>query len=274
MPIMCWTSSCIERLYIWELSLKISEDSNWLHVQNDNFYILKWSCFIWLNMRKNYLHHYRVEHVFVSCCQSICLQPQDELRPFVRPQCQQMRYSVPERPLLQVSRALPVGSVDALLWLRRANPPGDAAEERPGRVSGLGQAGQRRGRGSHRYLFACEEARNLTSKSSDKNIFKRNPVGVPRSWAQVTIIRRCCWCSLQLKESDKVMLGTTSTECVKPIPKKKKKKKKKSADTRGRRSCPVAENEKKNLISPLQKPTAGLQRCTHTSRWAKNCYLI
>ena len=210
MPIMCWTSSCIERLYIWELSLKISEDSNWLHVQNDNFYILKWSCFIWLNMRKNYLHHYRVEHVFVSCCQSICLQPQDELRPFVRPQCQQMRYSVPERPLLQVSRALPVGSVDALLWLRCANPPGDAAEERPGRVSGLGQAGQRRGRGSHRYLFACEEARNLTSKSSDKNIFKRNPVGVPRSWAQVTIIRRCCWCSLQLKESDKVMLGTTS----------------------------------------------------------------
>lgn len=40
MPIMFWTSSCIERLYIWELSLKISEASNRLHAQNDNFYIL------------------------------------------------------------------------------------------------------------------------------------------------------------------------------------------------------------------------------------------
>lgn len=40
MPIMFWTSSCIERLYIWRLSLKISEANNWLHVQNDNLYIL------------------------------------------------------------------------------------------------------------------------------------------------------------------------------------------------------------------------------------------
>lgn len=181
------------------------------------------SCIIWRNTRKNYLHHYRVEHVFVSCCQSICLQPQDELGPLVRPQSQQMRYSLPERPLLQVPRALPVRSVDALLRLGSADPPCGAAEKRPGRVSGLGQAGQRRGRGSHRYLFACEEAGNLTSKAATKIPSKETLWGFRGAGHRFPSSKKGLFV-LQLNESDEVMLGTTSFWMCETNSSKKKRK--------------------------------------------------
>lgn len=112
---------------------------------------------MWLKRRINYLHQHRVQHVLLSCCQSVFLQPQDELRPLVRPQSQQVCYPLPERPLLHVTHAPPVWSTGALLWLGHANPPLNFTQERLGRVSGLGQAGQRGGRGSHRHFLACRE---------------------------------------------------------------------------------------------------------------------
>lgn len=104
----------------------------------------------------NHLRQHRVQRVFVSCRQSVPLQPQDQLGPPVGPQGQQVDHPLPERTLLHLSRALPAGGKGAPLGLGHAHRLLDVAEEGPGRGSGLGETSQRRRWCTDGHLLAWE----------------------------------------------------------------------------------------------------------------------
>ena len=129
------------------------------------------TCFQWepyltgWNRKRFYLHHHRVEHVTLCCCQSIILQSQDQLRSLVWSQSQQMFHPVPERSLLYVTHALPVRCTGALPRLGHADPLLNVTEEGLRGVTRFGEAGQRWGRCSHCHLLACKVAESLTSNT-------------------------------------------------------------------------------------------------------------